>query len=91
MTSVNMKICKKCASYQCACAHNAQRGWKTRSGIPSKMTDTTFYSRTLPSFSFAERTCVAIFFLKMAKWPCYMSALIQVKIHELPSKKVKQI
>jgi len=26
MTSVNMKICKKCASYQCACAHNAQRG-----------------------------------------------------------------
>jgi len=36
--------------------------------IPSQMTLMTqlFYGRTLPSFSFAERTCVAIFCLR---WP----------------------
>jgi len=33
--------------------------------IPSQMTSLTqsFYGRTLPSFSFAERTCAAIFLL----------------------------
>ena len=36
--------------------------------MPSEMTSLTqlFYDRTLPSFSFAERTCVAIFFFR---WP----------------------
>ena len=54
------------ASHWCASAHIAQRGWKTRSGIPSQMTSMTqlFYVQTLPSFSSVERTCVAIFFLR---------------------------
>jgi len=37
-------------------------------GILSQMISLTqhFYGRTLPSFSSAERTCIAIFFLR---WP----------------------
>jgi len=54
--------------------------------------ETTLYGRTLPSFSFAERTCVAIFFLR---WPVNMlqvcSYRLLIEIHELPRKKLKKL
>ena len=53
--------------------------------------ETTFYGRTLSSFSSFERTCVAIFFLRWRNEHVTNKTLIQVKIHKLPTMKVKQI
>jgi len=81
---------------RCACAHIAQLGRETRSGFRDNMLndfiDTTFYGRTLSSFSSLERTFVAIFFLRWPNEHVTSKLLYRSKsTNYQPRKKAKQI
>ena len=78
------------ASHRCASAHIAQRGWKTRLGILSQMISLTQH--------FAVERCQASALLNAQVLLSFSldgqmnmlqvsSYRLQVKIHELPTKK----